>query len=185
MKELLRQSFHAINGVLFFALILITPPIFFQSLMICLTIAFIYLKILVYKGYKVPIAQDYFKIIGRKKEDGEGSFYFILGALIVSLFFEPLVAGVAVLVLGMSDAASTIIGYYFGKVKIYKKKTLEGTSAFFLTTFLIISYFFNPIAGLISGIILAVIELYSGFNDNIVIPPACALIIVMTNLIIG
>ena len=177
MREIKRQLWHALFGALLAVMIIATPKIFFQSVMICLILALIYLKIMVKRGYNIPIVENYFKYIGRKGETGEGAFYFLLGALISSIFFEQLIAAVSVLVLGVSDAASTIIGANFGKVKIFGTKTLEGSFSFFITCFLIINHFFGAVPGIICGLILTPIELFGGFNDNIVIPPACSLII--------
>ncbi|MBN1924182.1 MAG: hypothetical protein JW791_05515 [Nanoarchaeota archaeon] len=184
MRELKRQSFHALFGLTLGFLIYITPPIFFQSLTICLLIALIYLRFLLSRGYKVPVINDYLKSIGRKNEYGQGSFYFLLGALISSLFFEQRVAAVSVLVLGVSDAASTVIGKRFGKHKIYGSKTLEGSSAFFITCFAIVYYFYGLLPALFAGLILTPIELFGGFDDNVIIPPACSLIIVLSRFIV-
>ncbi|PIU62313.1 hypothetical protein COS83_02610 [archaeon CG07_land_8_20_14_0_80_38_8] len=185
MKELKRQLWHALFGVIIAYFILNSSPILFQSVTITTLIALYYLRYLLQRKYRIPVVEELLSNIGRKNELGDGSFYFLFGALIASLFFQQEVAAVSVLVLGVSDAVATIIGFYFGKIKIYGKKTFEGTAAFFISCFIIVNYYYGFIPGLIASLILAPVELIGGFNDNIVIPPLCSLTIVLNNIIIG
>jgi dolichol kinase len=184
MREMKRQLWHAMFGVLVAVLIMFTPPVFFQSLMIVLLLALYYIRVLVQRGYTVPIVNDFFKAFGRKNDVGDGSFYFIFGALIASLFFEPIVAAVSVLVLGVSDAVATIVGVNWGYYKLYKGKTFEGSTAFFISSYLTVYYFYGFWPALISALVLTPVELLGGFNDNIVIPPLCSVMIVLSQMLV-
>lgn len=184
MLELRRQLWHAMFGVIIAILIMFTPPFFFQSVMICLLFALYYIRVLVSRKYETPIIKDFFKLVGRKNDVGDGSFYFLFGSLIASLFFQPIIAAVSVLVLGVSDAIATIVGVQWGRYKIYKGKSFEGSAAFFLSCYTIVYAFFGFWPALISAAVVTPIELLGGFNDNIVIPPACSLTIVMTQILV-
>ena len=62
--------------------------------------------------------------------------------------------------------------YVFGKTKLFNK-TLEGSMAFFLTTFTILFFFnFNLLEIFIVSSIATIVELFSTYryNDNILIP---------------
>ena len=177
MSELLRKVWHASSGVVLALAIYCISPNFFQSFAICAIYGLILVHTLKKKGYKIPVIDDYIGSFGRGKELGDNSLYFILGAFISSLFFSKIIAAVSVLILGFSDAVATLVGKKFGKHELYKSKTLEGSLAFFISTFLIVSYFFGLIPGLIAGVVLALIELFGGSYDNLLIPVAGSLII--------
>lgn len=184
MRELKRQIWHAFSGTLLAFMIYYIGVPFFQGFAISAIIVLIFIKILLQRKYKLPIFSDFISVFGRKNELGDGSLYFFLGAFIASLFFEPLIAAVSVLVLGVSDAASTIFGFYFGKIKLYKSKTLTGSSAFFITCFLIVNFYYGFLTAIITAIILTPMELIGGFNDNIVIPPLCGLVIQLVPILL-
>jgi dolichol kinase len=62
---------------------------------------------------------------------------FVMGLLLTLLSFPKVVALTAIFTLGVADPMSAIIGIRFGKNKIVKGKSLEGSAAFFISTFLI------------------------------------------------
>ena len=63
-----------------------------------------------------------------------GAVLFYLGSFLVTAVFEPWVAIASIAVLALADSISTLVGYYFGKRKLFinKKKSWEGSSAFFM-----------------------------------------------------
>lgn len=62
---------------------------------------------------------------------------FVMGLLLTLLSFPKVVALTAIFTLGIADPMSAIIGIRFGKNKIVQGKSLEGSAAFFICTFLI------------------------------------------------
>lgn len=80
-----------------------------------------------------------FSIIFRKSELAgtiTGASYFLLACFLVTLFFPIFIAVMSLLVLIISDTAAAIIGKKWGKVK-FNNKTLEGSSAFFISAVII------------------------------------------------
>tara|TARA_B110000116_G_C16568725_1_gene460886 strand:- start:179 stop:445 length:267 start_codon:yes stop_codon:yes gene_type:complete len=75
----------------------------------------------------------------------------------------------------ISDSFAAIIGLRYGKTKLYKKKSLEGSTAFFITSVAII-IFFLPSLKIISIFIIAfsatLAELFAShrINDNLIVP---------------
>jgi dolichol kinase len=116
-----------------------------------------------------------------------GEVYFPAGIGLVAYFFLPdnLIAfQFGALVLGLSDAIGGLVGSFLGhrKTKLFGNKSVEGTAAFFLTTFLIFLLFvsFRESGNILSGILLALIittiELaLSAGLDNLFLPVLSAL----------
>ena len=54
-----------------------------------------------------------------------GTTYFLIATLLLILFFERSIAIVSLFFLIFGDAASTIVGVKYGRIKLFKGKTLE------------------------------------------------------------
>lgn len=107
-----------------------------------------------------------------------GGTYYAAGIFISLLIFPMEVAMNAILVLIWCDTMAALVGIKFGKRKIYRSKTLEGTSAFVVMG-VVICLIFNFIfpgygfisAGIPALILTALYELFnSRLNDNFTIP---------------
>lgn len=72
---------------------------------------------------------------------------YIMANLLTIITFPKLIAISAIYTLAFADPMSAIIGIRFGKNRIVKEKSIEGSLAFFLTSFLFISFVFS-MAGL-------------------------------------
>lgn len=112
---------------------------------------------------------------------------FVMGLLLTLLSFPKVVALCAIFTLAIADPMSAIIGIRFGKNKIFKRKSLEGSAAFFISTFCIIMIVFNTlylhdffmvaVLGLIVSIVMTGLELIPlRIDDNLTIPIATGLI---------
>ncbi len=74
-----------------------------------------------------------------KKEPGRilGSTYFLAASLLSILIFEKGIAIAALLFSTFGDAASTIVGVKYGRTKLFRGKSLEGSLAFFIICFFV------------------------------------------------
>lgn len=101
--------------------------------------------------------------------------YFLL-SLIVLLFLPSnyFFAGGIPLIVG--DAASGFIGKNFGKRKIFynKKKTVEGSIAFFITSFLAYLIFFDIKVSLLLTLFSAFVESFVNRGENMILPLSTA-----------
>ena len=111
-----------------------------------------------------------------------GASWVFLGAGFTVYLFDENIAIVAILVMSLSDSAAAIIGIKYGATFLFNK-SLEGTLAFLITTFVIIRIL-SPaslILTLIVTISATIIELVSPskLNDNILIPLSTGLILTL------
>lgn len=110
-----------------------------------------------------------------------GSTYLLFSSLACIIIFKLEISIAAITFLVLGDTAAALVGKHWGKHKIINKKTLEGSSAFFLLC--IISSFFIPqltFAVALAGAITAtLVELFfppKFIDDNLSIPFFSALI---------
>ncbi len=92
------------------------------------------------------------------------AFWFYAGCGLAFLIFPLNIASAACAMLAIGDASSTLVGMRFGKHRIMKNKTLEGSSAFFLTAFFISLIFINPLLALLGSIVAMLTELIPGLS---------------------
>lgn len=120
-----------------------------------------------------------------------GAIFFPIGLVMTALIFweyEPLLFTSSALVLGLSDGLAALVGHKYGKHKIFKDKTAEGSLAFLsISSIIIITslvFIFDvpfKIALLNSfwvSFLLMGIELYSWKGtDNLLLPVATAFVL--------
>ncbi|MFP4598666.1 MAG: diacylglycerol/polyprenol kinase family protein [Persicimonas sp.] len=66
------------------------------------------------------------------------STWFATALSLLALTFEPVVAGSAIMVLGVGDPAAALVGRKFGRVELVNSRTLEGTLTFVAVSFLVV-----------------------------------------------
>jgi len=109
-----------------------------------------------------------------------GASWVIIGAAVTIFIFNENTAIIGLLVLSIADSVAAIVGIKFGKTQLFSK-SLEGSTAFFITATIIVfslsleSAYLNFIA----VIAATVVELFSTprINDNLLIPVVLALIL--------
>lgn len=103
------------------------------------------------------------------KWPGKGAFFLFLGCFLTILIYEEKIAFASILILGISDALAAIIGKPFGRLKI-GNKSMEGTAAFYLSTFIIVSVLFGyPLAPFVAAI-ACLSEYIPKIDDNLSVP---------------
>ena len=146
-----------------------------------ITFIFILLDFLRHRVNKINSYYLYFfNIITRKKEKSynvlTGASYYLLGCLIVITFFSNIYICISsLLIMTISDSFAAIIGIKYGKTKLYKKKSLEGSTAFFITAVVIIILFLPSLPVISIFIIsfsatLAELLVPHKINDNLIVP---------------
>jgi dolichol kinase len=174
-NELIRKAIHLLTATL--------PLIYFfyldreQMSLLCISLFVLFLVCDLGRIYVTLLRQIYEKIFGKLLRDDEkgnklnGATFLLLGFLVSVILFEKNIAIISMLILALSDSLAAIFGMQFGKNK-WHGKTLQGSSAFFITTFLI-SSFFNDNTGIniLGAALITFVELISGkLNDNVTIP---------------
>jgi dolichol kinase len=133
------------------------------------------------------IVEDEFKTYERKTElPFRGAIIFYMGCFLVTFLFQPNIAIASIAVLALSDSSSTIVGYFFGKHKlpINKKKSWEGSTAFFVTALMILLFFVSPVEALVIALVVTLIEMLPRIDDNLTVPLATGILMWLLQIII-
>jgi dolichol kinase len=173
-KEIKRKTIHLLFGVFFLLLIQfggIENSI--NIIGLCL-IAGIILSFAIMRGHKFPILNELVETVERDNEKhfpGRAAVYFFVSALILLVVFKeyPLIILAALSVQVFADSAAAIIGIQFGKHKLYKKKSYEGSLACLVVSIICINFFFPIHIAIVAGFIATAIEVLP-LDDNLWVP---------------
>jgi phytol kinase len=174
VKEYTRKSIHLIFGIFFLSLIyFLGTTISIQIIGACLVLGIIVSLIIKHKT-KIPFLCSIVECVQRENErelPGKAAIMFFISAIILLFLFSDnktiILASLSVQV--FADAFAAIIGINFGKHKILGKKTLEGSTACFITALLCLNYFYPIQIALIAALIATIIELIP-LDDNLWVP---------------
>ncbi|RMH80517.1 MAG: phosphatidate cytidylyltransferase [Acidobacteria bacterium] len=100
-----------------------------------------------------------------------------LGIFLSFLLFGRECAMVSTLVLAVGDAFASIVGMRYGRKRIWENRTLEGSVAFFFSSFLVIL----PLIGFWKALLIAFASALSEvvpvrLDDNLIVPLVSALV---------
>ena len=92
-----------------------------------------------YNKFLHRIYNNLFITFTRPIEQGilSGASWIIIGSAVTIFIFNENTAIIGLLVLSISDSAAAIIGIKFGRTQLFSK-SLEGSSAFFITSIIIV-----------------------------------------------
>ncbi|NJE05568.1 phosphatidate cytidylyltransferase [Thermococcus sp. M36] len=86
--------------------------------------------------------------------------YFTAASFVVVYFFPPEIAVGAITVATVGDALAAIIGKSFGRHRFSNGKSLEGSTAYFASGFLILLPLVGPVLAVLGSLIGTLVELY-------------------------
>ena len=173
MLELRRKVFHVVS------ILLLAIPVEFFPFWVNLIIfplglilnLLVILKVQPFYG----VFEIFIKLFERERNlntPGIQSLWALLGVFTSYLLFgKESIAGIFVLALG--DGFSGLVGHYLGKRKLFynSKKSLEGTIAFFVASFLGLLFIADFSKALIISLVCAIFEsLPLKLDDNFYIP---------------
>jgi dolichol kinase len=177
--ELGRQVFHILLGFVVIAMLLvlgreITLAAVFFTLII--GTALINVRLLDVKIPAITQVLVWFEERFERSDaplNGWGSACYATGVLL-AITFLPEINEIAatILILGLGDGISTIVGLN-GKAKLpyNKRKTLEGTIAFLVSS--LTAYYFVGILAVPIALIAALVESLPYVDDNLTVPIVC------------
>lgn len=176
-KELWRQLIHA-SGVFIVCLSYFLP----STLLIILCVAIVVFVEIVFRldhSYNIPFFSTILRQT-KRKDDEKGFIYFFIGIIITLYFFQfnIAIANAAILILLFGDSASTLIGKWFGKIKLpfQSHKTLEGSLAFLLVGLMVSLTQIPIIPAFVGAFAGTLTEAYSPIDDNVPIPLVSAFV---------
>jgi dolichol kinase len=112
-----------------------------------------------------------------------GAFFFYAGCALAFLFFPLNIASAACAMLAVGDSFSTLAGKKFGRHKI-GGKTLEGSLACFLSSFVAGIFFVSPVISIIGAFAAAASELLiPKLDDNITMPIVSGLVMFLASFV--
>jgi len=176
--ELRRQLLHMFFGIFLIALL------YFHIINVYWMILGVIVALILSKlcaVIRVPIASwvmDRFERPEfRHKFPGKGPIFFMMGSIIVLLFFPLHIALAAMVILSVGDALSHIFGKLLSKRKYKYLKSVEGTAVAIVASFFGVLIFVNIFAAL-AGVSLSLLfeDLKLGIEDNLFLPIVAAII---------
>ena len=177
-KELKRQSVHFLAGLFCIAAFILLGKTQSIALFILLLIAGYFFALRIKHRNAHPFLQELLKHTQRSHEEhfpGLPVFLFLAGAILtIGLFSNYYAALSGLIVLTFGDSMATIIGKFFGNIKLVSNRTLEGTIAGIgLSTITLLFLFQAPYAIIIATI--GMLAEYLPIDDNIGIPLTAAI----------
>lgn len=114
-----------------------------------------------------------FSALLRKDEHQKvtGSGYYLIGALLSIILFSKMIAIVSMMFLIFGDFFAAVVGIKWGRTKLIRSKSLEGSAACFLSCLAISLPLLPPHVALTGAFIATLAELLPlKINDNLLIP---------------
>ena len=117
-----------------------------------------------------------------------GSVYILAAALAVSVCFSPKAAAAAMCIVLTADSNAALIGRFFGTFRFYNGKSFEGTMAFFVSSVLVILFFYPEISPAIiclTATVATAAEFFEkeiGTEDNFALPLLSGFILNLVSL---
>ncbi len=113
-----------------------------------------------------------------------GAMFMLMAAFLAFEVFPLRAAAAGMLVLAIADSASTVVGTLFGshKIKFNRKKSVEGSAAFFIGSAAVLAGFMHPVSAVVLSLVVALVEALPGLDDNITVPVAISALMVLLTL---
>jgi len=180
VSELKRQLIHLFAGLAAIAIVLLIGAL--NSLFVFAGVFFIGLVIsdLIKRGCNIPFCREIVRHVQREHEKhlpGKGALVLALAIVVLLalnvIYFqnEKIIIG-ALVVLAVGDSVAPIVGMKFGKLKI-GKRSVEGTIAGIIASFLVLSFLFAPQTAFIAATFGMLAE-FLPTDDNFAIPVVSA-----------
>lgn len=184
-----RRILHAITGTVIF--LAVTQLELSKSLTVTgLSVLFLILLASDLARLRVPhlniLFFRFFQILvsPRESQNIASSTWYILGALIAIALFPISAALSGILVLAWADPTASYLGRRWGR-RAFLGGTLEGTTAFLVVAVLILSVRHPPSIAIPSACLITLVERSSWpLDDNLILAPACAGILTLSDLIV-
>ena len=145
--QLSRRLFHMSNGFVIataYAIIFTHQQIvYFCGTVACLMYLFDQVRIAYPERIKSFERLSKYLLRAEEQLKESAAIPYIMANLLTIITFPKLIAISAIYTLAFADPMSAIVGIRFGKNRLVKEKSIEGSLAFFVTSFLFISLVFT------------------------------------------
>lgn len=140
--EIVRKSIHLSNLIIPLSIYLFGPSKVFPYLLVTMFFCITMDLLRINNNYFRNIYNKIFGLITRNKESSifTGATNVMIGATIVTLLFNEKAVIPALIIMSVSDTLAAIVGIKLGRTYLVNNKTLEGTFAFFYSSFIILYF---------------------------------------------
>jgi phytol kinase len=183
MREYLRKGIHLIFGLAIAALMLTVERGILLALFAIAILAGFLISDAVAKGYRIFFISPVLDLVDRnEKMPGKGALFFVLSALVSLILFPEQIAFLSILALALVDGVATIAGRTWGRTRIARGKSLEGSFTGAFLAFVAFLFFIPMVHAALLAIFVAAVELFSPVDDNLVIPIAAGIFLQLLGL---
>ena len=186
--EVIRKAIHLTSSLIPLSYWFLFERAITLQIVIILALGFLTVDYLRLKS--TAIGKMFMRVFGlalrsHEKQKLTGATYVFTGSVVAIFLFPKEIAVPALLILSISDTLAALIGIPFGKHK-FLKKSLEGSSAFFISTLLILGIYF-PETLLINIFVAAIVTLAEAYpmnlDDNFLIPILSGVLLSLASLL--
>ena len=174
-RELRRKSIHLL-GVVFPILYIFTTrhtAIIAVGFLLAIALGAELLKAL-FPAFRVIFMRVFFPILRSQERRGRltGATYYLIGSFLCILLFDKTLAIVCLYFLALGDLFAALIGKQWGRIKLFSRKSLEGSLACFtVCTAVALLIGLHPVVAIAGALAATLIELFpTGVDDNVTIP---------------
>ena len=184
MNETWRQAVHLLVGTAIAVSVAVFPPEVTVPFYAAGLLAGSVLTDAVERGLRLPLISPLLDLLEREDAGpGRGAFYFVVATLGCLVLFGPFLAAIGVFALALLDSVSTLAGRRFGRHRLFNGKSIEGFLAGVLVTAGALLFVLPPVTAVLAATAAGIVELVSPVDDNLVIPPAVCLVLLLLGLI--
>ena len=174
-RELTRKSIHLL-GLVVPTLYLFTSRDFALigvGGLVALALGAELLKVLI-PSVRATFLRIFSPILRSKEQKGgpTGATYFLIGSFLCVFFFDKTLAIVCLCFLTLGDLCAALIGKQWGRIKLFSRKSLEGSLACFVVCAAVALLMkLHPAVAITGALVATVVELLPiGVDDNITMP---------------
>ena len=124
--------------------------------------------------FRVMFMRIFSPILRSQEQKGglTGATYYLIGSFLCILLFDKTLAIVCLCFLTLGDLFAALIGKQWGRIKLFSRKSLEGSLACFIVcTAVALLIGLHPVVAIVGAFAATLIELLpTGVDDNITIP---------------
>jgi len=145
------------------------------KLLIIITILYMFAEWVRLNGFRIPVLNFVTRLCVRPDERRRFALAPLTlssGVILSLILFPELIACIVIMIVACADSMATMIGMFYGRVKLpyNRKKSMEGSVAFFLTAFVCAFFYLPLMTALIVSVVSCIIETLPIEFDNISIP---------------
>ena len=137
------------------------------------------------KGRSLPIITSITLRMSRPQEMAHvivRPIYFALGIVVALVLFPPVIAYASIIILALGDPVAALVGEKIGRLQV-RRKTLEGSAAGLIASFVVASIIVPPSTALIGSAGGMLMEFLDKPDDNLTMPIVAGALMMLARLV--